>query len=71
MFEPRWKYHREKGGRIVRSQKELDELGPDWADSPLAFGQITCPSEFQDEYDPALDTFAGVKRGPGRPKANP
>lgn len=53
---PKWKYHRTRNPRLVKSQTEEDELGPSWVDSVIQFGIITCPSEDQDEYDPSLDT---------------
>ena len=53
---PKWKYHRTRNPRLVKSQTEEDALGPSWVDSVIQFGIITCPSEDQDEYDPSLDT---------------
>lgn len=63
---PRWKYNRVKGGRIIASPEEEAELDGDWVDSPLQLGVITCPSEFQEDYDPDFDQVP-TKRGPGRP----
>lgn len=52
---PTWVYHATEPARIVRSQSELDRLGPGWCDSPA---QTTPP-----EPEPVA-----VKRGPGRPR---
>lgn len=48
MQYPKWRYHPECGGRIVKSEAEDIALGIGWVDSPL---------EFSDEYSDARNAL--------------
>jgi len=37
MFKPKWRYHKVKGAKLIKSQAELDALSPEWLDSPASF----------------------------------
>lgn len=66
---PRWKYHRTRDPKLVVSPEHDEELGPDWAETPAAFGIITAPSVDQDDYDPEIDTQAAPEAPRrGRPR---
>lgn len=47
MSHPKWKYHASRPARVVSSEAEEKELGPEWAESPAKFGVISCPSQDQ------------------------
>lgn len=41
---PKYMYHTTEEPTVVNNPDELKELGPDWAESPAAFGVETAPS---------------------------
>jgi hypothetical protein len=72
---PKWRYHKSGKSKMVQSKREEDFLGPEWKDSPAAFGQVTYPHS--DEYmarqdakpEPAFDPSAEGKLFPGEDAA--
>lgn len=42
-MHPTWKYHPEKGAKLINSKEELDALGSGWFNSPGDYGVETCP----------------------------
>jgi hypothetical protein len=58
---PKWKYSVSEPGKIVYSEQEEADLGPDWVDEHV--GGFAVPDPDSIEYEEVK-----VKKSPGRPK---
>lgn len=62
MAYPKWKYHRDFEPMLVKTEEQEKKLGPEWKDSPAAFGIETHPATAQEELDPTIPRAKKAKK---------
>lgn len=50
-YFPTWRYHRERGSKLVKSAEELEKLSAGWHDCPSKVGLVP----FERNYAPHLE----------------
>jgi len=58
---PCWKYHKTKAPRLVASEKELDGLGSEWADTPFPPPPESLPRSVDERLQEHADILEALK----------